>query len=164
MIISESRQIDLGEPWCRYHLHFPWEKLAESSRVIAPGINISQEIASHCWAWKWFKEVLSPWAGSVPTTFAIITQRVRIEWWWMVFHPPNPNDIQTYECQILPNWHLAQQNVFGAHANWQTHCPVCPSQLCSDTCGPSVFQGKISQCRTALKIFACIWLFLPFSS
>lgn len=125
---------------CQCHLHFfPWEKLAESSRVIAPGINISQEIASCCWAWKWFKEVLSPWAGSVPTTSAIITQRVRLEWRWMAFHPPNPSDIQTYERQILPNWHLARQNVVGAHANWQAHCPVFPCQLCDDTCGPSVF-------------------------
>lgn len=149
---------------CQRHLHFPWEELAESSRVIAPGINLSQEIASHGWAWKWFKEVLSPWAGSVPATFAIITQRVRTEWWWMVFQPPNPSDIQTNGCQSLPNWHLAQQNVVGAHANWQTHCPVCPSWLRNDTCGPSVFQSKISRCGTALKIFACIWLFLPFSS
>lgn len=60
----------------------------------------------------------------------IITLRIGIEWRWMDSQPPNLSDIQKFECQTLPNWHLAQHNESGGHASWQTHCPVCPSELC----------------------------------
>lgn len=47
--------------------------------------------------------------------------------------PPSLSDIQKFECQILPNWHLAQHNEAGGHVSWQTHCPVCPSELYDDS-------------------------------
>lgn len=58
---------------------------------------------------------------------------------------PNLGHIQTFESQILPNWHLAQQNEAGGHASWHTCRPVAHlnSGVTVWVHGPSVFQGRI---------------------
>lgn len=85
----------------------------------------------------------------------------------MDFQLPNPSDIQTCECQILPNWHLTQKSEAGGHASWQTYCPVCPAQLCDNAVRilrPSVFQSIICRDFSVLPALKdiCKHLAIPF--
>lgn len=85
----------------------------------------------------------------------------------MDFQLPNPSDIQTCECQILPNWHLTQKSEAGGHASWQAYCPVCPAQLCDNAVRilrPSVFQSIICRDFSVLPALKdiCKHLAIPF--